>query len=181
MDWLRFGTRSAGLCLVLYVAAVLELSWQAGAFAPSWIALAVTLAVSVNAPSTSVFWAATGGFVSDATSRGPIGPFLMVYGFIAGGFVVLVPTSPRSWWFAPMLAFALAVAQPVIPSLLLSLDGTSAVDLGMLMRASLMRGSTTALAATVCAMLLAITQRLLSPSLSQEPMQLSNRWKMLTE
>ena len=181
MDWFRFGTRTAGLCLVLYVAAVLELSWQAGAIAPSWIALAVTLAVSVSAPSASVFWAAAGGFVIDATARGPIGPFLTVYGLIAGGFVAMIPASPRSWWFAPALAFALAAVQPVIPSVLLSIDGTSAIDLRMLLRASLMEGSTTALAATICAMLSAITQRLLSPARSEEPMQLSNRWKMLTE
>ncbi len=181
MEWLRFGTRTAGLFAVLYAATVMELSWPLGDFTPSWIALAVTLAVSVSGSSTGVFCAAAGGFVIDATSRGPIGPFLMVYGLLASGFVALVPMERRTWWFAPAVAFALAAIHPVAQSLLLQFDGAGAVDFNSILRTAFVRGCTTALAATVCAMLSAITQRLLAPALSREPMPLSNRWKMLSE
>lgn len=181
MEWLRFGSRTAGLLAALYAATVVELSWPANDFTPSWIALAVTFAIAVNRTSASVAWAAVGGFVIDATARGPFGAVLMAYGFVAGFFVTLVPAGRRTWWFTPTVAFTLATVLPVVQALIAHWDGGSLVEPALLWKPALLRGCTTAFAATVCVMLYCVTQRLLSPSVSSQPLQLSNRWTMLTE
>ncbi len=181
MEWFRFGSRTAGLLAVLYAATVMELSWPADDFTPSWIALAATLAVCVSSTSTSVFWAAAGGFVIDATSRGPLGPFLMAYGLLVSVFVSAAPVGRRTWWFTPAVAFTLAAAHPMVIMLLARLDAASVVEPMVIIKATVIRGSVTAFAATLGVLMSAILQRLWSPSQSREPMQLSNRWTMLTE
>lgn len=181
MEWLRHTFRHCGLLGVLYLATVIELSFPRSEFVPSWMALAVTLALSLSPPTSGVFWAAAGGFILDATSPGPLGPLLMAYGLIASGFVGLAPSNRRTWWFAPTIAFALAAIHPVVLSGLMMLEGTQAVDYHTLLLTAFTRGGTTAFAATVCALLFAILQRLLSPSALQGPLPLTNRWTMLTE
>lgn len=181
MEWFRFGSRNVGLFAVLYAATVMELSWPADDFTPSWIALAVTLAVCVSSTSASVFWAATGGFVIDATSRGPLGPFLMIYGLFVGVLVSVAPMGRRTWWFNPAVAFTLAAVPPVVMLLLARLDAASVVEPMVIIKATVIRGGVTAFAATLGVLIMGISQRLLSPSLSREPIQLSNRWTMLTE
>lgn len=181
MESFRHGIRHLISLAALYLATIIELSCSPGEFAPSWMALTATFALAISPSSSGVFWVAMGGLMRDATSRGPLGPCMIVSGLIASGFVALAPAGRRTWWFAPLLAFVLAASHPLMQSVLIMLDTTHTVDAALLLWTAFLRGCTTAFAATVCALLFAMTQRLITPAVSQEPMRLSNRWTMLTE
>lgn len=181
MEWLRLGFRHTVLLAVFYAATVTELSWQAETFTPSWIALAVTLALCVNATSAAIVLAGVGGFLIDATSRGPLGPFLMTYGLLGVLFVSMAPAGRRAWWFTPAVAFTFAAAHPVVMMLLARLDAAPVAEPLPIINTALLRGGVTAFVATLGVLLHAVMLRVVSPATSQEPMQLSNRWKMLTE
>lgn len=181
MEWIAIMGRNLGLFTVLYGAVTIELTYPTQAFAPSAIALAVTWIVGLSRPTPAIFWAAVGGFFLDVMTPGRLGPFVMSYGLMVCMLLSLASTARSAWWLIPTLAFALAAVQPLVLALIARIEAAPVIVTESLLTTVFVRGGSTACASIMALFAVTIFQRMWSSTHAQEPLALTNRWRMITD
>jgi rod shape-determining protein MreD len=168
----------------IYVAVVLQTGLgegSQGVVVPIFTAAVAAWAVTALSPSSGVLWAALAGLACDAAGHDRLGLHVATYAVLSACASQLPSARIRRGWSSAVIAFAIAGGDQFASGVLgmvLGSDHRGVLQIGL---TAMGTGSTTGGVVLAIVTIFWIIRRVISANDSLRPLQLANRWTMLTE
>jgi rod shape-determining protein MreD len=170
---------AVGCLLAIYVALVLQTSLVTGI---AFTAAVAAWAVTSQPRSTGILWAALAGLACDAAGHDRLGLHLAAYAVCGALAAAIIPDAlRRTGWAATMAAGIVAGGDRFASDLLASLLGRQTLAIPQTAGSALVEAALTAGVVLAVACVISLVRRVWQPASAGRPLQLANRWRMLTE